>query len=669
MSLSSFIIFKFSVWSIYFEVVHKYNTFAILNQEFENMKCIEPTHLTDDEIQYELKIRSMPPIITRHRVDILRDRLISEMRKEVDSPTRGLITPLSEDLDICFAKLLSLEKRLYGCADNENEEDLLVLISRMSHLKFRLGRFKVGDDRDGLLIDGLLFKLSNYIPVIEAAVEKKVSLKNGLKNLLAITSGNRRDSSVSIHSVSNKSSPIKDKEKSLGAVPKIIPIINTHSPETPMKDAGEDLSDFYDSFDCIDLEGAVGGEKKVVKKPTASKISKVDNFVNKFELDGLRDRNVRDTNFILDSSERRRDITDSFSLGVKGFNPRKNLVNEPLRKPGMIEKNLSFDFGNIDLNRVESVNYLNRPYQKINLGKVTQPNNNNYMAGNTPGPFLNQPQNVQVPIQRHNYRNPIPNWHLCFTGDGKGLSVNDFLKQVNYMARADRVGNLELLESAIHLFSGSARNWYMAFERSFDSWETLTVALRRQFITKDGDFGIMKEIEQRLQLKDEPFIFYLASLLNMFDQLEIPLSEINKVDLVLRNISPHLAEKLAVFDIDNLQELSAVCKQIEDVQNKIKSRRPEPVTPNYYRNRISEVELSELDYKKTEKPISILKPKCVNCRETGHDFKQCVKEKMRIFCFRCGELGQTSYSCSCSNMGNPHREPKINEVYSSSQMN
>lgn len=631
------------------------------------MKFIEPSHLSDDEIEYELRIRSMPPVITRHRVDTLRERFISEMRKEVDSPTRGLITPLSEDLDICVEKLLGLEKKLYECADKESEEVLLVLISRMSHLKSRLGRFKVGSSKDGLLIDGLLFKLSNYLSIIDAAMEKKVTLKNGLKSLFSTPNQSRSDS---IQTNSNKTSPIVAIPKPLGAIPKQIPIITIEDQMTPRNDAGEDLSDFYDSFG-YELQGAVGGTTKNQKKTTSSGNVNVDDLLN------ISDLRLGASSNSVDSANRPRESNDDlFSLPYTGLHSKKKYVKEPLRNPNVVEDNLSSE--NTELRNVESVNPPNRPnnIERTNVQNpynnqhnVNQQNFNNVMAGNTPANVPNRIQNFPVQNHRQNYRNPIPNWHLCFTGDGKGLSVNDFLRQVNYMARADRVGNLELLESAIHLFSGPARNWYMAFERSFDCWETLKIALRRQFITRDGDFGIMKEIEQRLQLKDEPFIFYLSSLLNMFDQLRIPLSERNKVDLVLRNISPHLAEKLAVFEVNNLQDLSAICKQIEDVQNKIKTRRPEPVAQNYSRNRINEVEMCELDVRKTMKPISVLKHKCVNCRESGHDFKQCTKEKMRIFCFRCGELGQTTYSCPCSNMGNPQRESKINEVYSSSQIN
>lgn len=319
---------------------------------------------------------------------------------------------------------------------------------------------------------------------------------------------------------------------------------------------------------------------------------------------------------------------------------------------------------------------------------------------NTYGNVVPNRQDVYVPrvVERapepiatsRGYRNPITHWNLVFTGDSRGFNVNSFLTQVDHMARADRVTGPDLLASAIHLFSGPARNWYMAFADSFRTWEDLTCSLRRQFIPYDGDYHILKEIESRCQGRDEPFILYLSSMINLFNHLEEPFTEARKVKVVMRNMSLYLSDRLALFDIRTTDELSQYCKRIEDAKNKHKDiyKIPSAYEPcNIFKsaapplnNRRQVFEVETPVQRNFESPTSSLydpnkkhrnravSPQrqvafkdliddegdfCWNCRKRGHLFENCNLAKMRVFCYLCGELGQFANSCIfCHPSGN-----------------
>lgn len=599
---------------------------------------IEPFDLEEDEVTFELKIRSMPPVITRHRLEMLKQRFMLEMRGEAEVPNT-LIGDCGNEIKICFKKVKELERLLISAADKP--EKILALISRFNHLSFRIKLLISKDERETDQIKTISEKILYYLELLNSVRQGKANLKDTLNTADLLT--------VNLSEALMLSSPDQSVEGAraltpftittgAGAIPKQKNITCEYRvTSSPKIDGGEDISD---SLAYLDLGEGIG-----------SSASDEHLYLNKNKLKKVESIVVDKGPYYVPPHERIQRPTNIF------------------KDPAVLSTKPTY-----------AANH--RPKQTYEHWKqISEEDNNNNNAGYTP--YRNIPREPIIPQQpinppqpniaqqyRPNYRNPIPNWHLVYSGDGKGLSVNDFLKQVVFMARADRVGERDLLESAIHLFSGSARSWYMAFENTFDSWTTLKAALRQQFISQDGDFGILKDIEQRHQQKDEPFIVYLSAMMNMFDQLQFPLAEGTKVSFVLRNMSSFLAEKIALIDVTSLQQLSRMCKRIEDVKNRDKNRKGSiPETSNFsHRYRVNEVDQEDryrlYPIAALDKSVSFSKEvKCVNCRRIGHVYQDCDRERMRIFCFKCGELGQTSYTCPTCNpvKGNVQRGSALDQ--------
>lgn len=607
------------------------------------MASFKLAHLEPDECEYELCIRGLPTQLTRIRLSNLADILESEALGTMQAPDKCCNKDFVSEVNHCFRKLEELEKLLITLA-NYSQPDFKPhqkLLSRLNHLLIRLGRIKnsSSDSRILMQLSGLTGKCQKYISFLNDSMGGEVLLSELLK-------GEKLISQMSFLGISSSTeealppkgaaSPIRGEcSFDLMAGEEISPtsILQREklaSQKGPASDAGEDRSDYISMLekDIIGLLGSQGREGGLPKQNYSDPIvpSKGSGAIKKnpFFFSTQPKPNSVVPELLRRNAEPKRTVS---------FPNPPNLVLSPIRR-----------------SRYPEYSQKSPPRQSIREPVRRQARDQNIF----PEPNQEEVRRFNPPdfgrLPRSNYRNPVPNWHLVFTGDGKGLSVIDFIKQVYYMARADRVSDEELVASAIHLFSGPARSWYMSVERSIETWEQLCGYLYTDFTSQDGDFGLMKDLEQRHQGSGEPFVVYLAAMVNIFDQLVEPLSEAKKIDMVTRNMLPYLIERLALIDIIDLGHLSRTCKKIEDAKSKIRGYRSVPSVESPRRE--PRRPMYELEAAPLIKAYNV-ENFCWNCREPGHFFKLCRQPKMRVFCYFCGELGQLARQCSsCRESGN-----------------
>jgi hypothetical protein len=293
-------------------------------------------------------------------------------------------------------------------------------------------------------------------------------------------------------------------------------------------------------------------------------------------------------------------------------------------------------------------------------------------------------------------RNVVHKWRIEFRGDENGISLNDFISQVEHFQKAEAVSDAELRDSVIHLLKGQALTWYRAFHNEYPSWPDLKYALRKEFLPGAYQHYLRQEIEARVQGEDEKFSVFLASMEMLFKNLAYPISEAEKIDILRRNMHPELAEKFAVFSIRSIPELSSIVKNLESVRYAAQRRNSQmcrPLEPAFSTPQkprfVRKVHLVEQDedsaeddqvaaveryVKRSENRRSASKStapdaqtetpelsgtanrevlKCWNCEEKGHNFRDCLKERRQYFCYNCGNKGVTSSRCPiCRNLGN-----------------
>lgn len=600
---------------------------------------MEPKHLEEDELQFELRIRSMPSVITRGRVDALRKRLLSEDQNEIQPPTPLISGDIVSQVSACKSKLECIESLILMAAESGCQESLEILPSRLVHVLGRLNRLISGDHRINDQIDSLKRNTESFLKIVVDARDGVTNLKDCIKNV-QLSSPNVSKSADNILSGSDSFAVARSavSVNVLGATPKTVDP-RTYLPlpkdrisyieterrtsssvisESPGDDGGEQLSELFDQIDLNNKKD--DGEIASIRRDFGTSLKNKSNpqstsaRANKSFYQSNINTNQRNDSFYQENSRENR---NQFSTRKE---PVQNTVNGDYRQ---------------------------NMHNKINAGQTPYPTpTNQYRPSGNVNEF-----EQRIPSNNSRQRNPVPNWNIRFSGDGKGLEVHEFLAQVYLMARADRVSDQELVASAIHLFTGPARSWYIAFESLFNTWDDLTNQLRGAFVSEDSDFIILKEIEQRRQGKDETFVLYLSSLLNMFKYLQEPLTERKKVSLVMRNMSPFLADRLSLVDIQDTYHLAVLCKKIEDVRNRSRSFRQNP-EENLTQNSPKRQHIYEVETAPPTPPKKVSfqnQETCWNCREAGHGFQNCTYSKMRVFCYTCGEVGQLSNQCNVCN--------------------
>lgn len=347
------------------------------------------------------------------------------------------------------------------------------------------------------------------------------------------------------------------------------------------------------------------------------------------------------------------------------------------------------------------------PFPNLNrnlMGDNSIPNLNRNPIRENPIPNLNRNPIRQYPFRDHRgdfedrrdqqefqFQNPrrsrktipINQWNVKFSGEG-GVSLSEFLGEVELFALSEQYSDEELFSSAIHLFSGHARKWFKANYDDLISWNELVGALKEEFQSENYDFLLVSEIDSRFQGKEESFSSFLAEMRILFGKLSVPLSERYKLYVLKKNMLSSHAMAIATLNITSVRELSIVCKRLDatkmlqDKQNPSSSSYSfvepayrTPFTRKIFRNHVNEVEGAGIPFQEENEitelrrnnynqrpainlgrpPVNNQRPVgetnriiCFNCDEHGHLFRNCPLE-LRIFCFICGMKGATVNTC------------------------
>jgi hypothetical protein len=268
---------------------------------------------------------------------------------------------------------------------------------------------------------------------------------------------------------------------------------------------------------------------------------------------------------------------------------------------------------------------------------------------------------------------PIQKWGIVFQGGNLGLSVKDFLSQIEIWAHSQKVSETELLASAFLFFEGDAKIWYRAFYSKFQCWSDLVNSLEKQFLPSDYDFWLKKEIENRQQGINENFGIYLAAMELLFSNLSEPLIELEKLKILRRNMLPHYKPHLSFMPIRNIQQLLSCCRIVDDTKEEIDRQKaptshnrnllePALSNPNIKRRvRVNELDQTDIDENSNDGELNALirqsELHCYNCGIKGHHFRDCRLQR-KIFCYRCGKTGAYLSNCpKCNNSGNSEVKP------------
>ncbi|XP_055612388.1 uncharacterized protein LOC129758792 [Uranotaenia lowii] len=294
---------------------------------------------------------------------------------------------------------------------------------------------------------------------------------------------------------------------------------------------------------------------------------------------------------------------------------------------------------------------------------------------------------------------PVSDWNLWYDGKDNGQGLMRFIREVEFTANSENMSQQELFRSAINLFRGPAKTWFMSgFENEeFASWKQLVREMKNEFLSPDHDHVSEMRAIARKQGPKEKFQNYLIEMQKIFNGFTKSISEKRKFQMIFRNMRADYRGYAIASKIDNLADLKTfgrqldatfwykfqtteenprVRSQVNEIRTGTKPKTRDGIeTPNqksryFYGSSKSEPwketqkkkqqyqvsGKSTLDQSRKKNPapdgleilLSNYSPlpegRCYNCRLPGHHFKECSKP-VHVFCQNCGFMNFETNNC------------------------
>lgn len=161
---------------------------------------------------------------------------------------------------------------------------------------------------------------------------------------------------------------------------------------------------------------------------------------------------------------------------------------------------------------------------------------------------------------------PVSKWKVDkYAGTDQGLKLNEFLHLVSQLALSEHVSEMELFDSAFHLFTGPALSWYMSNRSAgrLANWNHLVAELRKTFAHPELDSLVRAKIYQRRQQRSETFQNFYYEMEGMFRSMIHPMTEGEKLEVLRRNMRFDYKKALLWKPIASLAELLDAGHQID----------------------------------------------------------------------------------------------------------
>lgn len=280
---------------------------------------------------------------------------------------------------------------------------------------------------------------------------------------------------------------------------------------------------------------------------------------------------------------------------------------------------------------------------------LTEPSSGEKLGNNTEISNNNRPS-----CDKHS---AIHTLNLKFNGKS---CVKAFIQRLEELTLSRGISDTKLFNSAAELFVDEALCWYRGVRDEVKDWSGLKDLLLDEYLPFDYDHRLLQEIRTRTQGHDESIVNYLSVMQNYFSRLSKPISDDEKLNIVLYNIRPFYTTQLALNPTESWSDLKKKCRLLENAKQRSElfSEPSKPgnssIAPDLgYKNassnrpgpRVAAVKSDTEDF-------------CVRCRVNGHILSRC-RAPFTLICYRCGGKGVTLKNCpKCSSSNAESAVPK-----------
>lgn len=235
-------------------------------------------------------------------------------------------------------------------------------------------------------------------------------------------------------------------------------------------------------------------------------------------------------------------------------------------------------------------------------------------------------------------------WNLSYDGRSP---VYDFLLRLKELMFSSGVSETELLRNIVHLLAGDALLWFRNSGSRMNSFADFEHFLTIEFQPVEYERCLLNQIRARLQGQNESIKGYINIMESLFSRLTRPMTEAEKLDIIMTNMDPFYISRLALSDVNSTQELKAICSRLEVAQFKCQFRGFSNVGSNSVIPEMLQNQASDTESRSHSKPNNQRSTvTCLKCNGPHH-YSRC-NVYVGQHCFRCKKPGVDSRSCNCS---------------------
>lgn len=258
---------------------------------------------------------------------------------------------------------------------------------------------------------------------------------------------------------------------------------------------------------------------------------------------------------------------------------------------------------------------------------------------------------------------PILKWGVNFDGH---TCVLEFITKIKELAASCSAQDHELLSNFSHLLTGDALIWFRGYRDNITSISQLFEYLKEEFLPVDYDRRLLLQIKGRLQEKSEDIKIYINLMLYELTKLSKPLSEAEKLEIILSNMNTFYIAKLALHNFSSIAELKSVCSRLDIAKYRcenrgalnsgntaivsgftVKSNLTKSVNQPFNKQKYSSGNVATISHDANNS--AMLQKDGVTCLKCSgkHHYSECNVYNTPI-CFKCKKPNVLTRDCTCS---------------------
>lgn len=616
-------------------------------------------HLLNDEVDYELKLRSYDKDVASD-LDTKRRLLRMLFKRDVKENMEYVsIYTIEQEFDLVSSRVNAIRDGLSKGSD-------IKLISRLKHYYWRIIRCPAADENSqqmkDFIIDEIVKILNTHSAKDPAVLADQPERHESSEEMGAVGGTSPRVLITNSPQERGKETPVK----------------------TPLRQGGNDSLGAYRKTIQNSSKRQNKDNEEEVERISATEHQKVvDELGQAYEMNRKLQNILQEMNNKMNMCmERNEQLTEKVKNleTVKIRQPVRSKANEDWSMQSkttqhgylssLVESSWPWQNGarttdeKLRNQRKASVPDLNRYRVPQNFDTISETSSEEEMDSTT---TQATPQRRRWTDDRMQYDRRIEKWNIFFSGDSKSATIEDFIYKVKVLANMNGIPHDNLLSHIHLLLRGEAANWFFTYYDASWNWTVFEAHIRFRFGNPNQEQGNRQRIYDRKQQRGETFIAFVTEIERMNKLLNKPMSKRRKFEIVWENMRHHYRAKLACFSVTTLEELIHVNYKIDASDPSL-----HPIGPRHSVNNVeldsqeSETESEEVNYinrrhNRQLRPLenrdkatqsshvdnsqrSKSTPTCWNCNNNGHFWRDC-REQKTIFCYVCGNPGKIVSNC------------------------